>query len=170
MLEGKRPETLGFSDSSLCAGNQSPICGLFVVDIYYKAKINMLTIYNMVKWIWLIVFPDRIHQVIRNVFFNKAKIANISVCNQVIKFTTISEIRYQCMLKEVAAFLEKHSATLSLYISLTFTYPTSPSASFISAKSTGLFILLCLFICTFSHNIPYVWNNLSLVSAKFTLY
>ena len=84
--------------------------------------------------------------------------------------TTISEIRYQCMLKEVAAFLEKHSATLSLYISLTFTYPTSPSASFISAKSTGLFILLCLFICTFSHNIPYVWNNLSLVSAKFTLY
>ena len=95
MLVGKRPETLGFSDSSLCAGNQSPICGLFVVDIYYKAKINMLTIYNMVKWIWLIVFPDRIHQVIRNVFFNKAKIANISVCNQVIKFTTISEIKYK---------------------------------------------------------------------------
>ena len=54
----------------------------------------MLIIYNMVKWIWLIVFSDRINQAIRDFFF-KAKIANISVCNQVIKFTTISEIKYK---------------------------------------------------------------------------
>lgn len=66
------------------------------VDIYYKAKNNICLLFTniLVKWIWLIVFPDRISQAIQNFFF-KSKDSKYFCLQSGDKFTTISEIKYK---------------------------------------------------------------------------